>query len=45
MNASLIVEPAAIDEIAPSVEAELAEMEERGLAAPFPEPREIAEFA
>ena len=38
-------EAAAIDEIDASVEAELVQMEERGLAAPFPEPREIPEFA
>jgi TPP-dependent pyruvate/acetoin dehydrogenase alpha subunit len=38
------VEPGALDELDAAVAAELAEMEERGLAAPFPEPRDFAEF-
>jgi acetoin:2,6-dichlorophenolindophenol oxidoreductase subunit alpha len=38
------VEPEAIDEIEASVADELVQIEERGLAAPFPEPRELAEF-
>jgi TPP-dependent pyruvate/acetoin dehydrogenase alpha subunit len=38
------VESAAIDEVEASVAAKLAEMEERGLDAPFPEPREFTEF-
>jgi TPP-dependent pyruvate/acetoin dehydrogenase alpha subunit len=38
------VEAAAIDEIEASVADELVQMEERGLAAPFPEPRALAEF-
>ena len=38
------VEASAIDEIDSSVGAELARVEERGLAAPFPEPQELAEF-
>jgi TPP-dependent pyruvate/acetoin dehydrogenase alpha subunit len=38
------VEPETIDEIDSSVADELARIEERGLAAPFPEPRELAEF-
>ena len=39
------VEAAALDELEASVEAQLAEMEQRGLAAPFPEPLELPEFA
>ena len=39
------VEAARLDELEASVEAQLAEMEQRGLAAPFPEPRTFAEFA
>jgi TPP-dependent pyruvate/acetoin dehydrogenase alpha subunit len=39
------VEPHVLAEIDASVARELAEMEERGLAAPFPEPRAFAEFA
>ena len=35
---------AALDEIDASVERQLAEHEERGLAAPFPEPRAFEEF-
>jgi acetoin:2,6-dichlorophenolindophenol oxidoreductase subunit alpha len=38
------VEAESIDEIDSSVADELARIEERGLAAPFPEPRELAEF-
>jgi len=38
------VESAAIDEVEASVAEELVQMEARGLAAPFPEPREFAEF-
>ena len=38
------VEMEEIDEIDSSVAEELARIEERGLAAPFPEPRELAEF-
>ena len=34
----------ALDELEASVEAQLAEHEERGLAAPFPEPRAFSEF-
>ena len=34
----------AIDEVDSSVAEELRRIEERGLAAPFPEPRELAEF-
>jgi TPP-dependent pyruvate/acetoin dehydrogenase alpha subunit len=34
----------AIDEIDSSVAEQLVRIEERGLAAPFPEPRELAEF-
>ncbi len=39
------VEPAALDELEASVADELVLLEERGLAAPFPEPRAFAEFA
>jgi acetoin:2,6-dichlorophenolindophenol oxidoreductase subunit alpha len=39
------VEPHVFAEIDASVARELAEMEKRGLAAPFPEPRAFAEFA
>jgi TPP-dependent pyruvate/acetoin dehydrogenase alpha subunit len=39
------VEAARLDELEASVEAQLAEMEQRGLAAPFPEPQPFAEFA
>jgi TPP-dependent pyruvate/acetoin dehydrogenase alpha subunit len=39
------VEAAQLDELEASVETQLAEMEQRGLAAPFPEPRPFAEFA
>jgi hypothetical protein len=39
------MDPAKLDELEASVEAQLAEMEERGLAAPFPEPQTFAEFA
>jgi TPP-dependent pyruvate/acetoin dehydrogenase alpha subunit len=39
------VEAKTLDEVEAEVEAELAQMEERGLAAPFPEPHELAEFA
>ncbi len=35
---------AGLDEVEASVAAQLAEMEERGLAAPFPEPRSFTEF-
>jgi TPP-dependent pyruvate/acetoin dehydrogenase alpha subunit len=38
------VEPATLDEIEASVAEELVRLEERGLAAPFPEPRRFAEF-
>jgi TPP-dependent pyruvate/acetoin dehydrogenase alpha subunit len=38
------VEAAELDELEASVAAQLEEMEERGLAAPFPEPRAFAEF-
>jgi TPP-dependent pyruvate/acetoin dehydrogenase alpha subunit len=38
------VEPATLDEIETSVAEELVRLEERGLAAPFPEPRSIPEF-
>ena len=38
------VEASRLDEIETSVEADLAEYEERGLAAPFPEPQTFAEF-
>ena len=38
------IEPAELDAIEASVDDQLAEMEERGLAAPFPEPRAFAEF-
>jgi len=38
------VDAATLDEIDASVEAQLAEHEERGLAAPFPEPRAFEEF-
>ena len=37
-------EPAMLDELDASVAEELARIEERGLAAPFPEPRTFAEF-
>ena len=39
------VEASRLEELEASVEAQLAEMERRGLAAPFPEPRTFAEFA
>jgi TPP-dependent pyruvate/acetoin dehydrogenase alpha subunit len=39
------VEAARLDELEASVEAQLAEMGRRGLAAPFPEPQRFAEFA
>jgi TPP-dependent pyruvate/acetoin dehydrogenase alpha subunit len=38
------VEPSRLDGLEASVAAELVEMEERGLAAPFPEPCVFAEF-
>ena len=38
------VDAAKLDELEASVEAQLAEHEERGLAAPFPEPRAFSEF-
>jgi len=38
------VDAATLDDVEASVAAELAEMEQRGLAAPFPEPRRFAEF-
>src|SRR5438067_6068019 len=38
------VEAAKLDEIEAAVEAQLAEHEERGLAAPFPEPQTFSEF-
>jgi TPP-dependent pyruvate/acetoin dehydrogenase alpha subunit len=38
------VEASRLDELEASVEAQLAEHEERGLAAPFPEPRAFSEF-
>ena len=38
------VEASELDELDASVAAQLAEMEQRGLAAPFPEPRTFAEF-
>jgi acetoin:2,6-dichlorophenolindophenol oxidoreductase subunit alpha len=38
------VAASAIDELDASVEDELAQAEARGLAAPFPEPREFSEF-
>jgi TPP-dependent pyruvate/acetoin dehydrogenase alpha subunit len=38
------VEPARLDELDASVAQQLTEMEQRGLAAPFPEPRAFAEF-
>ena len=38
------VERAGLDELEASVVAQLAEMEERGLGAPFPEPRSFTEF-
>jgi TPP-dependent pyruvate/acetoin dehydrogenase alpha subunit len=38
------VEAARVDEVDASVEAQLAEHEERGLAAPFPEPQTFSEF-
>ena len=37
-------EAAQLDEVEASVSAQLDEMEQRGLAAPFPEPRTFAEF-
>jgi TPP-dependent pyruvate/acetoin dehydrogenase alpha subunit len=37
------VEPATLDGLEASVAAELVQLEERGLAAPFPEPRPIGE--
>jgi TPP-dependent pyruvate/acetoin dehydrogenase alpha subunit len=39
------VEVAELDNVETSVEQQLAQMEERGLAAPFPEPLAFAEFA
>ena len=39
------VEAAALDELDASVADELVRLEERGLAAPFPEPRVLPEFA
>jgi TPP-dependent pyruvate/acetoin dehydrogenase alpha subunit len=39
------VEAARLDELEASVEAQLTEMEQRGLAAPFPEPLAFSEFA
>jgi TPP-dependent pyruvate/acetoin dehydrogenase alpha subunit len=38
------VEPGELDELEAAVAGQLAEMEERGLAAPFPEPRSFTEF-
>jgi acetoin:2,6-dichlorophenolindophenol oxidoreductase subunit alpha len=38
------VDPSRLDDLEAEVEAQLAEHEERGLAAPFPEPRSFAEF-
>jgi TPP-dependent pyruvate/acetoin dehydrogenase alpha subunit len=38
------VDAAALDEVESSVDAQLAEAEERGLAAPFPEPQSFEEF-
>ena len=38
------VEPTRLDEIETSVADELIQLEERGLAAPFPEPRVFSEF-
>jgi TPP-dependent pyruvate/acetoin dehydrogenase alpha subunit len=38
------VDATRLDELDASVAAQLAEMEQRGLAAPFPEPRTFAEF-
>ena len=38
------VAPSRLDELEASVAAELVEIEERGLAAPFPEPSAFAEF-
>ena len=38
------VEPESLDEVEASVAEELVSIEERGLAAPFPEPRTFAEF-
>jgi TPP-dependent pyruvate/acetoin dehydrogenase alpha subunit len=38
------VEAAKLEEIEAAVEAQLAEHEERGLAAPFPEPQTFSEF-
>ena len=39
------VDAADLDELEASVERQLAELEQRGLAAPFPEPQVFAEFA
>jgi acetoin:2,6-dichlorophenolindophenol oxidoreductase subunit alpha len=39
------VEATQLDELEASVESQLTEMEQRGLAAPFPEPASFAEFA
>jgi TPP-dependent pyruvate/acetoin dehydrogenase alpha subunit len=38
------IDSARLDELEASIAAELAEMEQRGLAAPFPEPRTFTEF-
>ena len=38
------VDASRIDRVDAEVEAQLAEHEQRGLAAPFPEPRTFSEF-
>jgi TPP-dependent pyruvate/acetoin dehydrogenase alpha subunit len=39
------IDPVSVDQIDTGVQAQLREMERRGLEAPFPEPRPTAEFS